>query len=122
MFPTVATHLPAYTDESIALLKRLIATPSLSREEADTADLIEAFLRERGYAPRRRGHNVWLRAEATASDAPTLLLNSHHDTVRPALGWTYDPFTPTERNGRLYGLGSNDAGGPLVALLAAFRH
>ena len=109
-----------YTRSGIELLRRLIATPSLSREEAGTADLIEAFFREGGGSPTRQGNNVWVRAASWRSDRPTLLLNSHHDTVKPNQGYTRDPFAPTVEGDRLYGLGSNDAGGPLVSLIAAF--
>lgn len=108
------------TEKSIALLKRLIATPSLSREEGATADLIAAFLREEGCRPERRDHNVWVRSAVWRSERPTLLLNSHHDTVKPNQGYTRDPFTPTLEGDTLYGLGSNDAGGPLVSLIATF--
>ncbi|SDM42367.1 acetylornithine deacetylase [Catalinimonas alkaloidigena] len=109
-------------DDSLQLLKQLIATPSFSREEEATAALLFTFLQEKGYAPQRQGNNVWLRSADWRDERPTLLLNSHHDTVKPAQGWTLDPFSPTEQEDRLHGLGSNDAGGPLVALLAAFRH
>jgi acetylornithine deacetylase len=105
---------------SIELLRNLIATPSFSREEEATATLIEAFLREQGCRPERQGHNVWARSAHWRSDRPTLLLNSHHDTVKPNQGYTRDPFTPTLEGDTLYGLGSNDAGGPLVSLIAAF--
>ncbi len=109
-----------YTEASIDLLRQLIATPSFSREEQATADLIAAFLREHGCSPECRGHNVWVRSARWRADRPTLLLNSHHDTVRPNRGYTRDPFTPTLEGDTLYGLGSNDAGGPLVSLIAAF--
>ena len=109
--------------EATALLERLVATPSYSREEAATAELIAAFLTSKGYAPRRAGHNVWVTRPCAADPgAPHLLLNSHHDTVRPAAGWSEhgDPHAPTWRGERLVGLGANDAGGALVGLLAAF--
>lgn len=102
------------------LLRQLIRTPSLSRQEAATATLIADYLRAAGLAPRRSGNNVWLRSRHWVAGQPTVLLNSHHDTVRPAAGYTRDPHEPTVENGRLYGLGSNDAGGALVGLIDAF--
>lgn len=103
----------------IELLKQLIATPSFSREEGATADIIEQVLRDAGANVERYGNNVvaW---GGGARDA--VLLNSHHDTVQPGAGWTHDPFVPVLDNGRLIGLGSNDAGGALVMMLAAFLH
>jgi acetylornithine deacetylase len=106
--------------EAVKLLKSLISTPSFSREEEATADLIEQFLRGKGFSPQRQGNNVWCRAENCPPDAPQLLMNSHHDTVKPASGWTKDPFTPLLEGEVLWGLGSNDAGASAVALLAAF--
>ena len=148
------------TTDALALLERLIATPSFSREESATAGLIADWLAERGHVVERQGNNVWStrranlppatdpapKAPAPAEGAPSagaratpkanaaecqrhqrsspppahLLLNSHHDTVKPAATWTTDPFAPTWDGDRLTGLGSNDAGGPLVAMLAAF--
>jgi acetylornithine deacetylase len=104
----------------VDLLRRLIATPSFSREEGAAADLVEAFFRANGIAPHRQGNNVWASSHNWNERRPTLLLNSHLDTVRPNSSWTRDPFTPTLEEGRLYGLGSNDAGGCLVSLIAAF--
>jgi acetylornithine deacetylase len=112
--------LKDHTKNSIDLLRRLIATPSYSREEGKTADLIESFFRDCGCEPERQGNNVWVRAATWRSDRPTLLLNSHHDTVKPNQGYTRDPFVPTVAGDTLYGLGSNDAGGPLVSLIATF--
>ena len=108
------------TAEAIDLLKALIATPSVSRDESRTGDLLFAFLAERGAAPERLHNNVWARAEGFDPQRPTLLLNSHHDTVRPAVSYTRDPYAPTLEEGRLYGLGSNDAGASVVALTEAF--
>ena len=102
------------------LLQSLIATPSLSRQEDATADLIEAFLRARGLAPNRHLNNVWLRARNWSEGRPVILLNSHHDTVKAAAGYTRDPHRPDIEDGKLYGLGSNDAGGALVSLISAF--
>ena len=109
-------------EKAIALLKQLIATPSLSREESDTAVLIEDFLKAEGVELNRFGNNVWAKNLHFDAAKPTLLLNSHHDTVKPNAGYTRDPFSPEVEEGRLYGLGSNDAGGCLVSLLATFLH
>ncbi len=106
--------------EATDLLRQLIALPSFSREETHTADLIADWLADRGASPQRHLNNVWAIAQPTDSPKPVLLLNSHHDTVRPVAGWARDPHRPTLDDGRLYGLGSNDAGGCLVALLATF--
>ncbi len=108
--------------EAVALLDRLIAAPSPSRDEGATADLLFAFLEARGVAVRRLHNNVWARNAGFDPARPTLLLNSHHDTVKPAPSYTLPPFTPLHRDGRIYGLGSNDAGASVVALTAAFLH
>lgn len=106
----------------IDLLCRLIATPSFSREEDKTASLIAGFLARHGITTNRKGNNVWAVNRHFTSGKPTVLLNSHHDTVKPNTAWTRNPFEPVIENNNLYGLGSNDAGGALVALLAAFLH
>ncbi len=107
---------------AVALLKKMISTQSFSREEGDTADLIENFLKEKGYKAQRNGNNVWCVAENSQPGAPTILLNSHHDTVKPVKAWQRDPFAPEVDGDILYGLGSNDAGASAVSLLAAFLH
>lgn len=108
------------TQQAISLLKRLISTPSISREEAAVADIMEAELRALGFEPQRKGNNVWAQAWEYDAEKPTILLDAHLDTVKPNSQWTRDPFTPEVEDGRLYGLGSNDTGGSLVAMLAAF--
>jgi len=108
------------TSEAIELLKRMISHPSFSREEKTCADLIEHYIEEEGYIPSRIGNNVWILGSSYNSSKPTLLLNSHIDTVKPVDGWTYDPFTPAEKDGKLYGLGSNDAGASVVSLMQTF--
>lgn len=110
-----------YFDSAVDLLSRLIATPSISREEAAAADIVEEELRRYGFAPRREGNNVWAVSPGFDESQPTLLLNAHIDTVRPTDSWTRDPFTPTIEGDRLYGLGSNDCGGGLVTLMQMFR-
>lgn len=106
--------------EAIGLLRELIAIPSVSRSEEGTAGVIYEWLASRGASPRLTANNVWAVAEGYDPARPTLLLNSHHDTVKPAASWTRDPFAPVIEEGRLYGLGSNDAGASAVSLLAAF--
>lgn len=108
--------------DSISLLRELIQIPSFSREEAGTAQLIEVFLAKRGITSQRVGNNVIAYNHYFDASKPTILLNSHHDTVKPNSGYTNDPFQAKMIDGKLYGLGSNDAGGCLVALIAAFYH
>ena len=110
-----------YTDEAVALLSHLIATPSVSRDERRAADIMEDALRSYGFAPRREANNVWATAHAADPAKPTLLLNAHIDTVRPVASYTRNPYEPSLEDGTLYGLGSNDCGGGLVSLLQAFR-
>ncbi len=113
--------MSAFTDY-LELLKLLISTPSLSQEESKTADLIENFIQTKGVIPFRNNNNVWAFNKSFRADQPTIFLNSHHDTVKPSDKWHRNPFGPVVENGKLYGLGSNDAGGALVALLATFMY
>lgn len=106
--------------EAIALLLQLIATPSLSGEEAGTADILAAELAKRGVAVRRHHNNIYALSQGYDEKKPTLMLNSHQDTVKPSPNYTRNPFEPTIEDGRIYGLGSNDAGASLVALLTLF--
>ena len=108
------------TSEALELLRRMISIPSFSREEKACADLIEHYIEEEGYIPSRIGNNVWILGSNYDSSKPTLLLNSHIDTVKPVDGWNFDPFLPVENEGKLYGLGSNDAGASVVSLLQVF--
>lgn len=109
-------------EESIELLKKMIATPSTSRNESDVADVIQNWMLEKGLLVNRFGNNIIVRQENCSIDKPVILLNSHIDTVKPASGYTRDPFCPSVEDGKLWGLGSNDAGGPMVSLLATFRY
>lgn len=110
-----------YTGDAVSLLRRLIATPSASRDEGRAADIMEDELRRMGFRPRREANNVWVEPVGYDAARPTLLLNAHIDTVRPVASWTRDPYSPDMCGDTLYGLGSNDCGGGLVALLQAFR-
>ncbi|HET8803409.1 MAG TPA: M20 family metallo-hydrolase [Aequorivita sp.] len=107
---------------AIDLLKKLIATPSFSKEEDQTAQILIAILEENGVQIHRSGNNIWAFNKTFNPDLPTVLLNSHHDTVKPAASYSLDPFLPQIIEGKLYGLGSNDAGGALVSLLTTFLH
>jgi acetylornithine deacetylase len=109
-------------DDSLDLLQKLIVIPSLSKEEALTADVIDAFLQERGVITHRKENNIWAFNKYYNASKPTILLNSHHDTVKPNPGYTRDPFSADLEDGMLFGLGSNDAGGCLVSLIACFLH
>ena len=108
--------------DALALLQQLISTPSFSKEEDKTANILAAFLESKGVEVHRKKHNVWAFNKHYNPALPTLLLNSHHDTVKPNTGYTRDPFAATVEDGKLYGLGSNDAGGCLVSLLATFLY
>jgi len=110
------------TEEAISLLKQLIALPSFSREENDTADLLCRFFYEREIPYKRIHNNVWVYNKYKDETKQCILLNSHHDTVKPNVGYTKDPFDPIVKGGKLYGLGSNDAGGCLVSLIATFLY
>ena len=107
--------------DAISLLERMIAIPSVSREEKDVADMLQNVLTEWQLSPKRSGNNLWCLSPDFSPAKPTILLNSHIDTVKPVAGWTLNPFEPTHCDNRLYGLGSNDAGASVVSLLAVFR-
>jgi len=109
-------------NEAVGLLKQLIATPSFSKEENDTAEIICAFFNKHDVPFKRVGNNIYAKNKQYDVNKPSILLNSHHDTVLPNKGYTMDPFTPVEKDGKLFGLGSNDAGGCLVSLMATFLH
>lgn len=110
------------TEKAITLLKTLIETPSISKEESETANQIQQFLKGEGVNCQRVGNNVWATNKFFDPSLPSILLNSHHDTVKPNAGYTRDPFLAAVEDGKLYGLGSNDAGGCLVSLIATFLH
>ncbi|ULQ56944.1 M20 family metallo-hydrolase [Flavihumibacter rivuli] len=107
-------------EEAIGLLLSLVAIPSFSKEEDKTATCIQDYLLSKGLEANRYLNNVWALNRHFDPHKPVILLNSHHDTVKPNPQYNRDPFQPVIEDGRLYGLGSNDAGGPLVALIACF--
>jgi acetylornithine deacetylase len=106
--------------DAISLLKELIATPSFSKEEERTAGILAKFFAVRNIAASQAGNNVFALNKHYEQSKPTILLNSHHDTVKPNPQYTKDPFSPIVEDGKLFGLGSNDAGGCLVSLIAVF--
>ena len=108
--------------KALQLLKELIAIPSFSKEEDKTASHIEEFFKTNGIKYFRENNNVWAFNQDFDKSKPSILLNSHHDTVRPNSKYTLNPFSPIEKDGKLYGLGSNDAGGCLVSLIAVFLY
>lgn len=110
------------SNKATELLKRLISTPSFSKEESDTAVFLQQFFADNNIITNRHKNNIWAVNQHFDKSKPTLLLNSHHDTVKPNNGYTRDPFAPVVEDSKLYGLGSNDAGGPLVSLIATFLH
>ena len=110
-----------YLDDAVELLKALIATPRVSRDETLAADLMERRMAEWGLDPKRDANNLWAVAPGYDEGRQTILLNAHIDTVKPVKTWTRDPHLPTVEQGRLYGLGSNECGGGLVSLLQVFR-
>jgi acetylornithine deacetylase len=110
-----------YVSDAVQLLKKLIATPSVSRNEKDAADIMEQTIRSYGFEPQREANNLWIIDPHYDESRPTLLLNAHIDTVKPVASWSRDPFSPDVEDGVLYGLGSNDCGGGLCSLLQMFR-
>lgn len=108
--------------QAIQLLQQLVSIPSFSKEENRTADIIELFLQENGVETHRNVNNIWATNKHFDPGKPTILLNSHHDTVKPNSGYIRDPFDAKIEDGKLYGLGSNDAGGCLVSLIAVFLY
>ncbi len=108
------------TENAVLLLKQLISTPSFSKEENDTAEAIVEFFKKNNIPCSRVGNNIYAKNAHYDAGKPSILLNSHHDTVKPNKGYTMDPFTPLVKDGKLFGLGSNDAGGCLVSLMATF--
>lgn len=107
--------------EAVGLLKSLISIPSFSREEEAVADYLQNYIESIGIETRRKGNNIICVAPMFDLRKPTILLNSHIDTVKPVNGWRKDPFSPTEENGKLYGLGSNDAGASVVTLFQVYQ-
>lgn len=116
------SELTILQTNAIDLLKELIATPSFSKQEDQTAGILCRFIGKRDIVHTRVGNNVFALNKYYDEQKPTILLNSHHDTVKPNPQYTRDPFAPLVEDGKLYGLGSNDAGGCLVSLLAVFLH
>lgn len=113
-------NVPTLTHEALSVLQRLISIPSVSRNETAAADFIFDYLSAQGAQPQRHFNNIWCQHPAPQGQRPTLLLNAHIDTVKPAATWQHDPFVPTREGDRLYGLGSNDCGGGLVTLMQVF--
>lgn len=113
-------NLKKYTKEAVELLEQLIAQPSISRDESLAAQVLEEQMAAWGLTPQRIGNNI-LVYDTINEEKPTLLLNAHIDTVKPVKTWTRDPFKPTLEDDQLYGLGSNDCGGGLVATLQTYR-
>ena len=109
-------------ENAVELLKKLIATPSFSQEEEQTFNILCDFFKQNEVQFHTKGYNIWAYNQYFDDKKPTILLNSHHDTVRPNKSYTRDPFAPDEEGGKLFGLGSNDAGGCLVSLIATFLH
>jgi len=117
---TAIENIKVLVQEATELLKKLIETQSFSKEEDKTALLIEAFFAKKDIPFERKKNNIWAYNQHFDSAKPTLLLNSHHDTVKPNKSWTLDPFEALVADDKLFGLGSNDAGGCLVSLIATF--
>ncbi len=109
-------------NDAVELLKRLIATPSFSKEEAGTFKILTDFFTEKEVKFHTKGFNIWAYNKHFNAEKPTILLNSHHDTVKVNKSYTRDPFSPDVEDGKLYGLGSNDAGGCLVSLISTFLY
>ena len=122
IFPLSMTDTSVLYNHAVDLLQQLISISSFSREEGKTADLLEEFLQSKGVKTQRKMNNIWAWNKHFDAAKPAILLNSHHDTVKPNPGYTRDPFEAKIEDGKLYGLGSNDAGGCLVSLIHTFLY
>ena len=118
--PIDESELNNLAEEALKLLTTIIGIPAYSKEEDRRADFLEQYLQSRSYHALRIGNNVL--SGKPDPTRPIILLNSHLDTVKPASTWTKQPHTPIISDGKLYGLGSNDAGASLVSLLMAYLH
>ena len=116
------TDLTPYTSEAITLLSSLVSIPSVSREEQQVADFLQNYMERSGIMTGRSGNNIWCISPMFDTKKPTILLNSHIDTVKPVNGWRKQPFTAKMEDGKLYGLGSNDAGASVVSLFEVYRY
>ena len=116
------TDLTPYTSEAITLLSSLVSIPSVSREEEQVADFLQHYMERSGIMTGRSGNNIWCISPMFDTKKPTILLNSHIDTVKPVNGWRKQPFTAKMEDGKLYGLGSNDAGASVVSLFEVYRY
>ena len=116
------TDLTPYTSEAITLLSSLVSIPSVSREEEQVADFLQNYMERSGIMTGRSGNNIWCISPMFDTKKPTILLNSHIDTVKPVNGWRKQPFTAKMEDGKLYGLGSNDAGASVVSLFEVYRY
>ena len=116
------TDLTPYTLEAITLLSSLVSIPSVSREEEQVADFLQNYMERSGIMTGRSGNNIWCISPMFDTKKPTILLNSHIDTVKPVNGWRKQPFTAKMEDGKLYGLGSNDAGASVVSLFEVYRY
>ncbi len=116
------TNHSEIANEAVNLLKSLISIPSISRDEEAAANFLQNYIETTGIETGRKGNNIWCLSPMFDLNKPTILLNSHIDTVKPVNGWRKDPFSPREENGKVYGLGSNDAGASVVTLLHTFFH
>ena len=116
------TDLTPYTSEAITLLSSLVSIPSVSREEEQVADFLQNYMERSGIMTSRSGNNIWCVSPMFDPKKPTILLNSHIDTVKPVNGWRKQPFTAKMEDGKLYGLGSNDAGASVVSLFEVYRY
>lgn len=114
-------NIDSLTQEAVELLKQLVQTPRISREETAAADLLQQQMQRWGLQPQREANNLWSVAPDYNPERKTLLLNAHIDTVRPVEGWQHSPHQAVQEDDRIYGLGTNDDGASLVALLQVFR-
>ena len=115
-------NINEHVEHATKLLKKLIATPSLSKDEYNASLVIESFFKEHKVTTNRFKNNIWAANKYFDESKPTILLNTHHDTVKPNKAYVNDPFIPIEKDGKIFGLGSNDAGASLVSMSQVFIH